>query len=283
MTSTKGYAILSEGSQPLVASDKKPSLALVLRKDIPMLVHELGGVVTWRLDMAVDDIPSDLVQFTGEQPFADRVVEVLSDFRDGRVPLGDVRQDELEIVRLLSVAFGPRNKWEAWNMIVRGPARNSIGYVEFPYFWVGPRKAIVGVLLGIKKDGSVVLVRQYRHHLRRWTWEAPRGGCKVDESLESGALREGSEEAGILLTDTSQVISLGHYAPESGCLAYEAELFLATNVELGERRFQDGEAIDGVRLFQPAQIAAMASAGELDGYTEAIFSRALYRQMLSLS
>jgi ADP-ribose pyrophosphatase len=247
-----------------------------------MLVVEHGGVVIWRLDMPVEDIPLDPVLWAGKRPCAERVSAVLNQLRTGTIPLGTVANGELEVMKITSAAFGPREKWEAWNMLVRGPAANANGYVEFPYFWIGPREVVAAVILPLTTDGQIVLVHQFRHHLRRWTWEVPRGGHRAGESLKDAALREGAEEAGISPTDSSQIISLGRYAPDSGCMACEVELFLATNIVVGKRRVQDGEAINDVRAFAAVEVAAMAVEGELDGYTEGVFSRALLRGLIKL-
>ena len=45
------------------------------------------------------------------------------------------------------------------------------------------------VLLPITESGEVVLVRQYRHPVGRWTWELPAGSLKRGEDPEKPAAR----------------------------------------------------------------------------------------------
>jgi len=53
------------------------------------------------------------------------------------------------------------------------------------------------VLVPVAADGSLLLVRQYRHPARRWLLELPAGGVDArDESPESAAMRELREETG---------------------------------------------------------------------------------------
>jgi ADP-ribose pyrophosphatase len=50
------------------------------------------------------------------------------------------------------------------------------------------------VLLPMKDDGHVVLVRQYRHSVGRELWELPAGSTDPGESAETAAARECEEE-----------------------------------------------------------------------------------------
>src|SRR5262245_38459687 len=50
------------------------------------------------------------------------------------------------------------------------------------------------VVLPMQDADHVVLVRQYRHSVRRYLWELPAGGLNEGESAESAAARECEEE-----------------------------------------------------------------------------------------
>jgi ADP-ribose pyrophosphatase len=50
------------------------------------------------------------------------------------------------------------------------------------------------VLLPMKDDGHVVLIRQFRHSIGRELWELPAGRVEPGESAESAAARECEEE-----------------------------------------------------------------------------------------
>src|ERR1700704_5781427 len=53
------------------------------------------------------------------------------------------------------------------------------------------------VLIPIQEDGRVVLIRQYRHSVRRDLWELPAGGINPNESPDAAAARECEEEIGL--------------------------------------------------------------------------------------
>src|ERR1700704_5571007 len=52
------------------------------------------------------------------------------------------------------------------------------------------------VLIPIQDDGRVVLIRQYRHSVKRDLWELPAGSLNPGESPEAAAAREGEEKIG---------------------------------------------------------------------------------------
>ena len=56
------------------------------------------------------------------------------------------------------------------------------------------RHAPCVVLIPMLDDGRVVLIRQYRHSVKRVLWELPAGGINPGEAPEAAALRECEEE-----------------------------------------------------------------------------------------
>src|SRR5215471_7938669 len=56
------------------------------------------------------------------------------------------------------------------------------------------RHAPCVLLIPILDDGRVVLIRQYRHSVRRVLWELPAGSIDPGESPEAAAMRECEEE-----------------------------------------------------------------------------------------
>ena len=59
------------------------------------------------------------------------------------------------------------------------------------------RHAPCVVLVPIQDDGRVVLIRQYRHSVRRDLWELPAGSIEPGESPDAAAARECEEEIGL--------------------------------------------------------------------------------------
>ena len=64
------------------------------------------------------------------------------------------------------------------------------------------------VLIPLQDDGQVVLIRQYRHTLRRELWELPAGSLDPGESPETAAARECEEEIGLVPTRIERLCGL---------------------------------------------------------------------------
>jgi ADP-ribose pyrophosphatase len=54
------------------------------------------------------------------------------------------------------------------------------------------------VLLPMRDEAHVVLIRQYRYALERWIWELPAGGLDAGEDPAAAAARECEEEIGLV-------------------------------------------------------------------------------------
>lgn len=106
-----------------------------------------------------------------------------------KVYMGDYRKGEIEILTPISIF---KNRYiEIFNDQVRFPS----GY-EGTYIRVNaPCKASVAVL-PITSKGKVVVVKTFRHGMRGWGYEVPKGGVEIGESSEFAALRELKEETG---------------------------------------------------------------------------------------
>jgi 8-oxo-dGTP pyrophosphatase MutT (NUDIX family) len=70
------------------------------------------------------------------------------------------------------------------------------------------RHAPCVVLIPIQDDGRVVLIRQYRHSVKRDLWELPAGGIDPGESPEAAAARECEEEIGLAPDRLERLVGL---------------------------------------------------------------------------
>jgi ADP-ribose pyrophosphatase len=69
------------------------------------------------------------------------------------------------------------------------------------------------VLIPVRDDGQIVMIRQYRHALGRDLWELPAGNVDPGESPEAAAARECEEEIGQV---PARVERLGAFYPTPG-------------------------------------------------------------------
>lgn len=115
------------------------------------------------------------------------------------------------------------------------------------------------VILPVHDDGSVVLVRQYRHPAVRYLLEAPAGTLKDGERPELGAARELEEELGLV---AGRMEKLSEFFVSPGFLEEKMWVYLATELAEGKQRLDEDELLDIVRL-PIADALEMISSGEI--------------------
>jgi len=89
------------------------------------------------------------------------------------------------------------------------------------------RHAPCVVLVPVLDDGRVVLIRQYRHSVKRVLWEFPAGSVDPGEAPEAAALRECEEETKLA---PSRVEKLASMFPAPGYCDEEMIFFKATGL-----------------------------------------------------
>jgi len=96
---------------------------------------------------------------------------------------------------------------------------------------VAPRQKSSNLVTGVAVlpilDGKFGLLKVYRHPVRDYSWEVPRGFVDAGEDDLASAMRELEEETG-LLCDAGRLIDLGTVLPEPGIIAARTHLFAAT-------------------------------------------------------
>lgn len=148
-----------------------------------------------------------------------------------------------------------------YNDRVLFPSGKEGSYLRF--LWNGPAGSVI---LPITQDGKVVLFRHFRHALREWALEIPRGHGKVGEKPEETARRELREETGL---NAKKIIQLGTVTPDSGILASKVSLFLALDCQQSqEADDKDSGTIEQSILKPYEEVKRMALEGEIeDGFT----------------
>jgi ADP-ribose pyrophosphatase len=101
------------------------------------------------------------------------------------------------------------------------------------------------VIVPVHDDGTVVLVRQYRHPAVRYLLEVPAGTLADGERPEAGAARELEEELGLV---AEQLEKLSEFFVSPGFLEEKMWVYLATGLTEGKPQPDEDEVLDVVRL-----------------------------------
>ena len=116
------------------------------------------------------------------------------------------------------------------------------------------------VILPAFDDGTIGLVRQYRHPAVKYLLELPAGTLNDQERPETGAARELEEELGIV---AGRLEKLSEFFVSPGFCEEKMWLYLATELTPTAQRLEEDELIEIVRL--PVDRALqMISDGEIE-------------------
>ena len=116
------------------------------------------------------------------------------------------------------------------------------------------------VIIPVFEDGSVALVRQYRHPAVRYLLEAPAGTLNRGERPEEGAARELEEELGLV---AGKLEKLSEFFVSPGFCEEKMWVYLATEMTETKQQLEDDEILDVVRL-PFAQALEMITDGEIE-------------------
>ena len=116
------------------------------------------------------------------------------------------------------------------------------------------------VIVPIFDDGTVALVRQYRHPAVRYLLEVPAGTLAKGERPEIGAARELKEELGVV---AARLEKLSEFFVSPGFCEEKMWVYLATELTEGEQALEDDEVLDIVRL-PIADALEMITSGEIE-------------------
>ena len=116
------------------------------------------------------------------------------------------------------------------------------------------------VIVPVFDDGTVALVRQYRHPAVRYLLEVPAGTLAKGERPELGAARELKEELGLV---AARLEKLSEFFVSPGFCEEKMWVYLATELSEGEQALEADEIIDVVRL-PIADALEMITSGEIE-------------------
>ena len=115
------------------------------------------------------------------------------------------------------------------------------------------------VIIPVFDDGTVALVRQYRHPAVRYLLEAPAGTLEDREAPELGAARELEEEIGFA---AERLEKLSEFFVSPGFLEEKMHVYLATGLTERQQRLEEDEILEVVRL-PIAEALEMITSGEI--------------------
>ena len=115
------------------------------------------------------------------------------------------------------------------------------------------------VIVPVFDDGTVALVRQYRHPAVRYLLEVPAGTLAKGERPETGAARELKEELGLV---AARLEKLSEFFVSPGFCEEKMWVYLAMELSEGQQALEDDEILDVVRL-PIADALEMITSGEI--------------------
>jgi ADP-ribose diphosphatase len=119
------------------------------------------------------------------------------------------------------------------------------------------------VLVPVRDDGRIVMIRQYRHALKRDLWELPAGNVDPGESAEAAAARECEEEIGEV---PARIERLGAFYPTPGYCDEEMIFFRVSGLQQpppdSPHRPDDDEAIT-THPMSAEEAKAMVASGQI--------------------
>src|SRR6266852_2149735 len=115
------------------------------------------------------------------------------------------------------------------------------------------------VIVPVFEDGTLALVRQYRHPAVRYLLEVPAGTLKRGEVPEEGAARELEEELGF---GAGRLEKLSEFFVSPGFCEEKMWVYLATDLTETKQQLEADEILEVVRV-PFSQASSMITTGEI--------------------
>ena len=241
------YDHLSHGACMLVGAAATVAFRQVKdlkNADLTTTITSIGcgliGLLAWYAFSPSRKVDSDRTR-------VDQYLELLLPRLNALGPLGDAAKGEIEILdnreEILKcekatdqkVGILAQNKWQMW---IADPVRfpNGKPGVYGRFLWKSTiNGASAAVTLPILPDGKILFVCTYRHALRDWRVELPRGNGLPDETVQKTAQRELGEETGAI----GEVSFLGRVDADSGLTSGNIPIY-----EVAVKRFKEVDRED---------------------------------------
>ena len=136
------------------------------------------------------------------------------------------------------------------NVTLDNGATADLEYVEHPG---------AAAIVPLADTGEVVLIRQYRHALKRYIWEIPAGTLHPGELVEACARRELTEETGLAAAAWEKI---GEITPVPGYSDERVHIFLAGELTPA-RQALDADEVLAVHRVPLAEAVRMIETGEI--------------------
>ena len=97
----------------------------------------------------------------------------------------------------------------------------------------------------LEDDGTVIMIRQYRHAVGGYIYEIPAGKLDPGESPEDCARREVKEETGYTISELQPLLS---FYTTPGFTNEVIHIFLGTGLTLGDQTLGQDEVVEVVQM-----------------------------------
>lgn len=184
------------------------------------------------------------------------------------------------------IAIGKPKEWAEIGLVYSDPYIVILrDLVEFPggskgsYFRLLNQADLQGgqgVVVLAKMNDKYLLLHQYRHPIRAWSFEVPRGFGEPCITAEKQVENEIREEVGGKI---SKLIDLGIYFSNTGLEGNKVRLFFAELISVGKPAKEEG--IESLHWVSLEELETMLAKAQItDGFTIAAYTRAKLQGLL---
>lgn len=128
-------------------------------------------------------------------------------------------------------------------------------------YYIFDREASVFIVA--VKEGKILLGKQFRYPMKKWSIEIPGGGKKEGDSLLKAAKEELMQEAGYV----GRLKRIGKFVPYNGISREVCVVFLATELKFVGTDLEDSESIQRMEVGVPEVFEMIENGKITDGMT----------------